>query len=371
MESLFKFLSPLRVQLEQLLLDPNNPRFAELGDDVSDPIPEGRFADERVQKDTVQKMRSDKFDVAELRDTMKTIGFLPMDKIVVREWKANPEPGNPRFVVIEGNRRVTALKWLIELHETGRETFSTEQLENFQNLEVLILDQDAAPDAAVWILPGLRHVSGVKEWGPYQKARAVAILRDTGASPQDSAQSLGLSVRAANQLYRSYLALQQMKKDDEFGDHADPRLYSYFEEIFKKADVRDWLGWDDTEKRFNNMGHLREMYTWILGEPNEFGELSDPKLPEAKSIRDLSPILNDEAALAEFRSENGSLTRALARYEADHPEDWQPVVVKAESVLSNLSPDILRGFTPLEIQNLERLVFRIQSVLSDREKLTT
>ena len=77
---------------------------------------------------------------------------------------------------------------------------------NLNDLEVLLLDQENAPNTAIWVLPGLRHVSGIKEWGPYQKARAVFILRETGASPQEAAQSLGLSTRSANQLWRSFLA---------------------------------------------------------------------------------------------------------------------------------------------------------------------
>jgi hypothetical protein len=368
MESLSKYLTKINVSLDNVLLDPNNPRFAELGDSI-DIIPEVRFAEPKIQKDAFDKMKSDKFEVSELKDTIKTIGFLPMDQIVVREWKANPNPESKRYVVIEGNRRVSALKWLIDLHNSAKETFTEEQLTNFRELEVLLLDQENAPNSAVWILPGLRHVSGIKEWGPYQKARAVFILRDTGATPQESAQSLGLSTRAANQLWRSYLALEQMKNDEEFGEYSEPRMYSYFEEIFKKPELRVWLDWDDNERKFKNSGHLREMYSWIVGEPDDDGNLQDPKLPEAKSIRELGPILSDETALSVFRSPNGTLLRARARYDADHPEDWHPTIIKAESVLSNLSTDTLKSMTSEEITSLRKLKQRIETVISDREKL--
>jgi hypothetical protein len=368
MENLSKYLKSATLKLEDILLDPNNPRFAELGDSI-DVIPESRFAEPKIQKDAFDKMKTDRFEVAELRDTIKTIGFLPMDKVVVREWKGNPNPENKKYVVVEGNRRITALKWLVDLHNAAKETFTDEQLKNFQTINLLILDQEAAPDSAIWILPGLRHVSGIKEWGPYQKARAVFILRESGSSPQEAAQSLGLSTRSANQLWRSYLGLDQMMHDEEFGEYAEPRKYSFFEEIFKKPDVRIWLEWDDNERKFKNAARIREMYSWIVGEPDDNGTLQDPKLPEAKSIRDLSPILNDESALNVFRAPNGSLARALARYEADHPEDWQPTIMKAESILGNLSPDSLRGLTNDEIASLEKLKLRIETVISDRNKL--
>lgn len=215
------------------------------------------------------------------------------------------------------------------LHESARETFSSEQIDNFTNLELLILDHEHAPDTAVWILPGLRHVSGIKEWGPYQKARAVFVLRAKGSSPQEAAQSLGLSTRAANQLWRSYLALEQMKSDEEFEEYAEPKLYSYFEEIFKRPTVKNWLEWDDNERKFTNGPRLREIFIWIIGEEDDDGEMQDPKLPEAKSIRDLRLIISDDAAMAVFKSSKGTLHRALARYEIDNPEDWQPTIIKA------------------------------------------
>jgi len=359
-------MTPVQVTLNDLLLDPNNPRFAELGEPV-DIVPETRFSEERVQRDTFERMKSGNFEVAELRDTIKTLGFLQMDRIVVRRWHGDTAAN--KFVVIEGNRRVTALKWLIELHETGRETFTDAQLSNFTNLEVLILDDLQAPDSAKWILPGLRHVSGIKEWGAYQKARAVHVLREAGASPQIAGQSLGLSTRAANQLWRSYLALEQMGSDEEFGEYAYPRLYSYFEEVFKRANVRDWLEWSDNEKRFTNSSRLREFYSWMVGEPDDEGELGEPKLPEAKSVRSLGIIIDNDSAMTLFRSQNGNLDRALARFEAEHQEDWQPIITQAQAVLAGLSPDTLRSLTEEDITALNSLKKRIERLFDDRGRL--
>ncbi len=133
----------------------------------------------------------------------------------------------------------------------------------------------------------------MKEWGAYQKAKAVSSLRKGGTSPQEAAQSLGLSTRAANSAYRCYLALEQMKADEEFGEHAVPTMYSYFEEVFKRPNIRTWLGWD--EQQFTSAERLREFYSWMV--PQGDDENKATKLPEAKSVRDLSQILSDENAL--------------------------------------------------------------------------
>jgi len=197
----------------------------------------------------------------------------------------------------------------------------------------------------------------------------VHTLRELGGSAQIVAQSFGLSTRAANQLWRSYLGLEQMLHDEEYGEYAEPRMYSYFEEVFKRPVVRDWLQWNDTERGFQNQGLLHEFYGWIVGEPDEQGELSSPKLPQARSIRELGQIIDDESAMAVFRSPTGSLSRALARYEAEHPEDWKPTILQATSQLASLSPDALRVLTDEDIRSLQSLIDRVSQVLNDRNRL--
>src|SRR5580698_2054927 len=103
MPELANLLAPINVSLNDLLLDPNNPRFTELGQDL-DAVPEVRFGEPRVQEEAYTRMKTARFEVPELRDTIKNLGFLPMDRIVVRPWRG-VEAQPPKYVVIEGNRR--------------------------------------------------------------------------------------------------------------------------------------------------------------------------------------------------------------------------------------------------------------------------
>jgi len=364
MNNLAKFLTTINVHLDQLLLDPNNPRFSELGEEPNI-ISEHRFNDDRVQENTFKKMKASTFNVSELKDTIKTIGYLPMDRLVVKKW-LSPSGDVEKYIVIEGNRRVAALKWLIDLHEIGKETFGKEQLSNFTNIECLLLDRDAAPETASLVLPGLRHISGIKEWGAYQKAKAVHILRLSGLSPQEAALSIGLSTRAANQVYRCYLALEQMNKDEEFGEHADPRLYSYFEEALKRPMIKSWLGWQEGEGHFGNTENLHEFYSWFVSTEDNEGNL---KLPEAKSIRDLVVFIEDSAALEIFRSPDGSLSRALAKFQIDHPKDWFPSITNATAAIKSLTPDNLRQLDENSLEALQTLDRALKQALSDRTAL--
>lgn len=364
MDNLSSLLEPLTIELENLLLDPNNPRFSELGEQLN-AVPESRFADPKVQSHTFDKMRDQRFDVNELRDTIKTLGFLPMDRIVVRPWGVASDPA--KYVVIEGNRRVTALRWLVQLHENGKETFSDDRLQNLQRLECLVLDDKLAPASALLVLPGLRHVSGIKEWGPYQKAKTVHALRKGGMSPQEAAQSLGLSTRAANNAYRCFIALENMKANDEFGEATEPRMYSYFEEIFKRPDVKTWLAWSDEAEAFTQTENINEFYSWIVPSGEDGG--GAPKLPEAKDVRDLASIVQDENALSVLRGPDGTMSRALARYQVDHPEDWYPKVMAATAALKTLTPDMLRNMDQPTLTSLNDLQARIDQALKDRAQL--
>jgi hypothetical protein len=356
-----RLLSPISVHLDQLLLDPNNPRFSELGAGFAE-VGESRFADPEVQEAAYEKMRQDTFDVRELRDTIKTLGFLPMDRIVVRSWNG----ADGKFVVIEGNRRLTALRWLLDLHREGKETLSPEQLEQFTNLEALLLDASASINEASIVLPGLRHVSGIKEWGPYQKAKTVAALRRNGASPQEAAQSLGLSTKAANTAYRCFIALEAFKADDEYGEFVQPAMYSYFEEVFKKPAVKNWLGWEDSSEQFMNAERLQEFYGWVVPPTN-----SDDvhKLPTALSVRDLAKVIDDEGAMSTFRSHEGTLQSALAQFAVEHPADWLPRITSASSALKNLSTAKLKGMDDGAVNALKELKSAIEETLRDREVL--
>jgi hypothetical protein len=371
MSTLQKYLEPIEVTLDQLLLDPNNPRFAELGDS-DNPVPESRIGEEKVQNNTYERMKSKRFDVAELRDTIKAVGYLPMDRIVIREWNALKKVDKKKYVVVEGNRRVTALKWLLELHDSAHETLSTEEISNFNNIPALVLDEKKAPEQTRFVLPGLRHVSGVKEWGPYQRAKAVYLLTEAGESTKDVAQSLGLSTQQANLLWRSYLSLEQMRQDEEFGEFVEPNKYSYFEEIHKRPNMRNWLGWSDDEHIFTNEDRVKELYGWIVGELAE-GEdrenRGDPKLPEAKSIRDLTRFIDNPAALAVFRMPDGDLARALSIIESELREKWQGPIINTKSTLELLTTDTLRNMTSADVELLNELAEKIKQVLLDREKI--
>jgi len=365
MQEIASLLTPSKLKLQDLLLDPNNPRFLDLGAQ-SGRTPDSRFNEPGVQRKALEQLKETRFDVASLRDTIKTIGFLPIDRIVVRRWQS-ADGRTTKYVVLEGNRRVAALNWLLELHEAGTEQLTPEQLENFTNLDVLVISDQADPRVGQWIVPGLRHVSGIKEWGAYQQAIAIKTLRESGMSPQEAAQSIGLSMRSANKLWRSFWALEQMRNDEEYGEMAQENLFSYFDELIKQPSLRAWFGWNDNERKFDQPEKIREFYGWITGGPDEEGEGTERKIERAIDVRDLAKIITEPRALAILR--RSSLEDANATFKSIHPDDWRAYVANVDSMLAALSPDSLRRLSPEDMGSLVALQDRVQQVLRDRERL--
>src|ERR1700756_4210372 len=107
-------LQKITVSVDNLLLDPNNPRFADISEDSLN-VPEIRYIDMIVQDEAYKKMLHPKFDVITLAKSIETVGFIPVDNIVVKRLG-----DTDKYVIVEGNRRTTAIKYLIKEFQRGQ-----------------------------------------------------------------------------------------------------------------------------------------------------------------------------------------------------------------------------------------------------------
>lgn len=72
------------VSIDHILLDPNNPRFADISDESLN-IPQSKFSEEKVQKSAYDKMMHPRFDVQSLAASIETVGFFKVDNLVARK----------------------------------------------------------------------------------------------------------------------------------------------------------------------------------------------------------------------------------------------------------------------------------------------
>lgn len=295
-------LEPRTVGLNQLHLDPNNPRLMGLRDDAPDGFTDEEIVEAALQEQVLKKLSEDRIGLTDLTAKIRTNGFLAIDRIVVKALGVTLSDGSETYVVLEGNRRVGALKTI-----TGTPTMlaglSDRVKASFTNLAVLVYEGDD-PDVA-WHIQGLRHIEGIKEWGPFQKAR---YLHDTHRDPQQLKQQTGISVQQINRLLRSYNGFQQALADDDWGDSLHEDDFALFNEgVFAKPVLQDWLEWNDRDQRFRSTENLSRLLQ-LRKEPLESGstriqkvnpELRDwfAKLLEAQHKPLLERFLNDDLPL--------------------------------------------------------------------------
>lgn len=172
------------VPIEDLLLDPNNPRFIR---DLNQPVKVPVQEIEKAQEILLERFRSNRasedpdFDVTNIKDlydSMLRIGFVGIDQIVVRPLKNLKN----KYLVIEGNRRIATIKCLHRDYKDrrspldsprARECFESHE-SSFKKITAMLLDieklTDEQVDEKVAILLGIRHHGSLLEWDPLPKA---------------------------------------------------------------------------------------------------------------------------------------------------------------------------------------------------------
>ena len=148
---------PILVELQDLYLDPQNPRLpTNIGRTESDML-------EYLAKYT---------SIEDLMNAIAENDYFPGEPLIAFKENNN-------FFVVEGNRRLTALK-LINNPYTVRNpsSRSIEISENAaykpQNIPVVVVE---SREAAIPYL-GYRHITGVKQWEPLAKARYIKNVFD-------------------------------------------------------------------------------------------------------------------------------------------------------------------------------------------------
>lgn len=351
------------IPVDQILLDPNNPRLLAL-DPTAQRVPDNRVSEPRVQEYVLAQMMERALAVRPLKRSIRQVGFLKMDKIVVRPLDSG------RYVVVEGNRRVAAIKALLRDHDTGRDTLPDELLEQLHQLEVLVLTtaaEEASKDQ--WLLQGLRHISGVKAWGPYQRAKALeTLVQEMGYDLRQAADTVGLGPTQAARALDAIVALERMHQDPQYGDCATPDMYSYFEEVMKRPDLRNWLGWHREEywqdSGFDNYENLAFFYSWITPQDDE-----DPKINRAIDVRELANVVTNEDSLEELMRPEGSLVRAVAMTVEAERADWERHVRRAIEALQTMPSNILESLSTPQRELVVELISVGQLRLSQARML--
>ena len=332
-----------RVTPDQLLLDPNNYRFHDLPG--YKPVARARYAEPGVQARALQYLQdTPSFELGALKDSIMSNGFVPFEQIVVEAYEADSETA--RYVIVEGNRRGAAIKTLLSDDAGGAIDLSGDVSATLTELPVIeIIGSEAERRDYQKTLMAIRHVAGIREWGPYQQAKLVVEMYDKEEGSFASvAQRIGITSREVARRYRASKALQQMEEDDEFGEHAKPQLYSFFHEAVSQPKVREWLDFSDQTYRAENP-EARRMFYELLSPRTVEGSTLPPKLQNAnRQVRQLKDIVDRPIPLKMLADPESTFDEAVKAADAETPQKRACLSIRWESqFMPSVSLASMRG----------------------------
>lgn len=351
------------LKMGQLFLDPNNYRF-QSSDDFKQVKPE-RITEPTVQARAEVRLRDE--SLRELKASINANGFIPVERLVVQPI------GDDEYLVLEGNRRLAALRWLSQENAGGAEV-NPDVLSAMEAIPVVVVEDEGDDGALYTALMGVRHVSGIKEWKGYERALLVVELIDRhGLEPGEVANRLGLSRVEVNRRYRAMKALEQMSESEDYGEYARPALYPIFHEALSLPVLRNWLNWDDATNRFGETSELESFYSLISPtrpEEEDQDELS-PKLAKYSDVRLLRDILVDDTATQILLDPERDLAEAVAVVsKGEVQRSWRGQVARTTETLGTIGLDQVTSLRDEDIQQLEELAAAARRVIESHSKLS-
>lgn len=285
------------IELSKLKLDFKNPR-----------LPIQVFNEEEI----IEWMLED----ASIIELMLAIGqndfFIGEALLVVED--------NNNFVVIEGNRRLTALKILnnpdlAKIHTKKVQRVLEET--KYRPTEIPCIIFDSRNDILQYL--GYRHITGIKSWGMLAKAKYLnsltPILETKGLYNQsrELAKKIGSRSDYVKRMLVSY-KIYEIIKDHNF--YKIPQLdettlhFNYIADSLRHENIKDFINIDleDNNTLSNiNKDNLATLIDWFFRKNDQ---LRSRVYGNSKDLSALNSILEDEDALEYFKDGN-SLEESL------------------------------------------------------------
>jgi len=338
---------PKDIDLDDLLLDPNNYRF--LDRKKFKKKASTRFHEQSVQRATLESLEQS-YQLDELKHSILTNGYVPMERIIVVPYRDK----SGLFLVVEGNRRVAALKSILKEDKEGVIELAEGQKKSFSKIPCAILRSSGdSLKHAERVIMGIRHIAGPKEWGAYQQALLVSELKDDeGLEFRQIGEMLGISSVEAARRYRAIGALKAMEGDDLFSKKAEPAFYRLFHELVSLPEVRERFGWSSEEDSFADMDKARQFFELICSDSK-----NDAKLQTFGDVRKLRSIIGHSKAEESLFDSEQPLSEAVRLGEQGRKsEDASDLLREAKENLAGIGFVQVSKLGPKDIAIIDELI---------------
>ncbi len=277
-------------KLKDLYLDAKNPRLVR------------HQAEADLSQAEVLDLMSD-WVLEELAVSYLESGFWTHEALLVVEEKLY---GRPHLVVVEGNRRLAALKYLYDADQ-GKDV--PQRWKNLvENTPVSRELFDRIPYIQVGTrreiesFLGFRHVTGVKQWPAEQKAQYITKLIDERKmSYIEVMRKIGSTTPAVRQNYISYRLLLQMEDSlDDFSVEYAQGRFSVMYLSLRTQGVQTYLNIDISADPGaaqmpvpkTHLDALAKFALWLFGNQQQ-----PPLFTDSRRVDDFGTILENSEAI--------------------------------------------------------------------------
>ena len=282
------------IPVDNLLLDGDNPR-----------LPERLH---RASPSDLVKFLYEEGVLEELAQSYLDNGFFQHEPLIVL-----PTGEQDKYTVVEGNRRLAALKILRGTPEAGDIHFAgidptPADLEDLEEIPCFPVSERDEIHAYI----GFRHIGGLKTWPPEAKARYVLAevrkLVEDGVG--DPFRELGRRVGSNTQGVRnSYLAIRiLLHARESFGQkvtYVQEERFGVWLRCMNSADIRTYIGlngartYQEVEEALN--GIQEERLAEVLGDLGSEGRRPRAVLGDSRDVTAYGRVLAHERAHATLR----------------------------------------------------------------------
>ena len=195
-----------RIELQNLLLDSENPRF-------------GRKAASSSQADVLDAIV--RLDVKDVLSSLAVNGYFEAEPLVCRS-----QPNSIKHVVAEGNRRLAACLIIKSDPRASRHAqLSRRYADLWQEhghlpidpVPAIVFDAGEQQEKAILSYLGVRHIASAQPWDSYAKAAWVAKIVETSElSTREVAVMIGDQHRTINRMLEGYYLVHQLIQGGQF-----------------------------------------------------------------------------------------------------------------------------------------------------------
>jgi len=343
-------------KLDELCLDPTNPRLGRSN--------KGRD----VPQTKVLEMMKD-WNIEELAVSFLESGFWVQEALLVVEEKIY---GKNNLVVVEGNRRLAALRFLKDASEgmpisrAWKEMVEGVKIPPNLFKKIPYLKAGSREDINAFL--GFRHVTGIQQWRPAEKAEYITkLIEQDKMTYEEVMRKIGSKKQTVRQHYISYKLLLQMENLEDISiEHVEDKFSVLYLSLRTKG-VQQYLNIDImappniAKKPVPNdkLEDLKNFALWLFGD-----EKHEPLLADSRQVDKFGRILESKEGVEYLeRTEEPKFDVALRISGGDEPE----LIRLIERATDNV--ELVLG-TAHHYKKSERLIEAIKRLNEDVEQLT-